>query len=95
MLPRRSERNEDAPGGTQPGALLIPQRAVSELQGCYQVAVVGADNKVSIRPVKTADRIDSLWIVTEGVRAGERVIVEGLQKVREGVVVNPKPYEVK
>jgi RND family efflux transporter MFP subunit len=76
-----------------PGALLIPQRAVSELQGGYQVAVVGGDNKVNIRAVKVADRIGSQWIVSGGLHPGERVIAEGLQKVRDGVTVNPKPYE--
>src|SRR5262245_50652920 len=63
-----------------PGALLIPQRAVNELQGSYQVAVVGADNKVSIRPVTVGDRVGNLWIVTDGITVGERVIVEGLMK---------------
>jgi len=73
---------------TAPGALLIPQRAVTELQGSYQVAVVGADNKVSIRAVTVGDRVGNLWIVTEGLKAGERVIVEGLLKARDGAVVN-------
>jgi len=73
---------------TAPGAMLIPQRAVTELQGSYQVAVVSADNKVSIRPVTVGDRVGSLWIVTDGLKAGERVIVEGLLKVRDGAVVN-------
>ena len=59
-------------------ALLVPQKAVIELQGSYQVAVVGSDNKVTIRPVKVAERVGNLWIVTEGLKAGERVIVEGL-----------------
>jgi len=70
-----------------PGALLVPQRAVTELQGSYQVAVVNGENKVSIRPVTVADRVGTLWIVTDGLKAGERVIVEGLLKVREGAVV--------
>jgi membrane fusion protein, multidrug efflux system len=73
------------------GALLVPQRAVTELQGSYQVAVVGMDNKASIRPVKVAERIGSLWIITEGLRPGERVVAEGIQKVREGMPVIPKP----
>ena len=63
---------------TEPGARLVPQRAVTELQGSYQVAVVGSDNKVSIRPVTVGDRVGNLWIVTDGLNAGERVIVEGL-----------------
>ena len=74
---------------TQEGALLIPQKAVIELQGSYQVAVVGNDNKVSIRPVKVGDRVGNLWIVTEGLKAGERVVVEGVQKLRDGAQVNP------
>jgi membrane fusion protein (multidrug efflux system) len=75
--------------------LLVPQRAVSELQGGSQLAVVGTDNKVSIRPAKTGDRVDRMWIITEGLKPGERVVVEGLQKVRDGMVVSPKPYEAK
>ena len=73
------------------GAILVPQRAVSELQGLYQVAVVGPDNKVEIRPVQTADRIDSLWIIEKGLSPGDRVVVEGIQKVKPGMVVDPKP----
>ncbi len=78
---------------TRPGALLVPQLAVQEVQGAYQVAVVGGDNKVSMRGVKAGPRIDNLWIIDEGLKPGERVIVEGLQKVRDGVTVNPKPAE--
>ena len=78
--------------GTSVGALLIPQRAVMELQGSYQVAVVDSDNKVSIRSVTPGDRIGSMWIVTEGLRAGERVVAEGVQKARPGIQVNPKPF---
>jgi membrane fusion protein (multidrug efflux system) len=78
-----------------PGALLVPQRAVSELQGNYQVAVVGADNKVNIRAVRTGDRVGQLWIVNDGLHPGERVVAEGVQKVRDGLTVSPKPYEVK
>ena len=73
---------------TATGAMLIPQRAVTELQGNHQVAVVTRDNKVSIRSVTVADRVGNLWIVTDGLKAGERVIVEGLLKVRDGTVVN-------
>src|SRR6266480_3921031 len=76
---------------TKNDALLVPQRAVTELQGTYQVAVVGRDNKVEIRTVKVGDRADSNWIIEDGLKAGESVIVEGLQKVRPGAVVNPKP----
>jgi RND family efflux transporter MFP subunit len=78
---------------TRRGALLVPQRAVTELQGMYQVAVVGGDNKVSVRPVKVGDRVAGNWIIDSGVTAGEQVIVEGLQKVRDGSVVKPKPSQ--
>jgi RND family efflux transporter MFP subunit len=78
---------------TQAGALLVPQRAVIELQGSYQVAVVGTDNKVSIRPVTVGERVGRLWIVTEGLKAGESVIVEGLMKVRDGATVKPVSAE--
>ena len=74
---------------TQENALLVPQRAVSELQGSYEVAVVGDDNKVSIRPVKVGEKVDQNWIINDGLKAGERVVVEGTQKVRPGVVVKP------
>ncbi len=80
---------------TKKGALLVPQRAVTELQGSYQVAVVGAGNKVDIRPVKAAERIDSLWVIDEGLRPGDRVIAEGIQKIKQGMAVNPKPYGAK
>ncbi|HET9167253.1 MAG TPA: efflux RND transporter periplasmic adaptor subunit, partial [Candidatus Angelobacter sp.] len=70
-------------------ALLVPQRAVIELQGSYQIAVVGDDNKVSIRPVTVGERVGKLWIVNEGVKPGERVITEGLLKVRDGAQVKP------
>src|SRR3954471_734670 len=76
----------------KPGALLVPQRAVSELQGANQVAVVGPDNKVHIQPVRMGRRIDHDWIVEEGLKAGDRIVVEGIQKAREGAVVNPKPW---
>ena len=75
---------------TRPGALLVPQRAVTEMQGSYQVAVVGDGNKVSVRPVNVGERIGSMWIV-DGVKPGEYVVVEGLTKVKDGAVVNPKP----
>ena len=76
----------------QPGALLVPQRVVSELQGGYQVAVVGADNKVVIRTVKVGDTFGSEQVVTEGLNPGERVVAEGIQKVRPGMLVNPVPF---
>ncbi len=78
---------------TKRGALLVPQRAITELQGRYQLAVVGPENKVEIRPVKVAERVDKLWVIEEGVQPGERVVVEGLQKVKAGITVNPKPFQ--
>jgi RND family efflux transporter MFP subunit len=77
----------------QPGALLVPQRAVNELQGSYQIAVVDANNKVDVRFVKVGDRIGTQWVVNDGLKPGERVVAEGIQKVRQGMQVNPKPYE--
>jgi membrane fusion protein (multidrug efflux system) len=78
--------------GTSAGALLIPQRAVTELQGSYQVAVVDSANTVGIRTVKVGDRTGSMWIVAEGLKAGERVVAEGVQKARPGMQVSPKPF---
>ena len=78
-------------------SLLVPQRAVSELQGSYQVAVVEPDNKIHIQPVRVGDRSGDLWMIEDGLHAGQRVVVEGLQKVREGASVtttNSAPAEV-
>ena len=77
---------------TIPNALLIPQQAVSELQGGDQVAVVNADGKAEIRAVKVGPVYGRLIVVTEGLKAGEKVIVEGFQKVRQGIEVSAKPY---
>ncbi len=77
--------------GVRKGALLVPQRAVSELQGRHQVAVVGPDNKVAIREVQTGDRSGEWWIIASGLNPGERVVSEGTSKVAEGATVNPKP----
>ena len=75
------------------GALLIPQRAVTDMQGKMLVAVIGADNKASIRQVKVAERIGSDWIIDEGLKPGEKVVVEGTQKVKPDMVVNPQPFD--
>ncbi len=75
----------------QHGALLVPQRAVSELQGGYQVAVVDGDNKVNVRTVTVGDRVGNQWIILSNLNQAERVVSEGVQKVRTGVYVNPKP----
>ena len=74
------------------GAMVIPQEAVNELQGSYQVAVVGDDNKVSLRPVKMGERIGAMWEVTEGLKPGDKVVVQGLQKAREGSTVTVKDW---
>lgn len=75
------------------GALLIPQRAVSEMQGSYQVAVVGADHKVAFKMVTLGERFENLWIVEKGLKSGEQVIAEGLQKVKPGMTVLPRPFK--
>ena len=76
--------------GVKQGAILVPQRAVTELQGSYQVAVVDAQNKVSIATVKPGDRVGTLWIINEGLKPGDRVIAEGVQKVGPGSTVVPQ-----
>ena len=80
--------------GTAKSALLVPQRSVVETQGSYSVVVVGADNKASIRPVRTGERVGQMWVITEGVKPGEQVIAEGMQKAREGVTVRPKQFNL-
>ena len=77
---------------TMRNALVVPQRAVNELQGKYQVAVVGNDGKVSVRPVTVGERIGSDWVIQEGLKAGEQVVVEGVQKARDGMTVVAKPF---
>jgi membrane fusion protein (multidrug efflux system) len=74
---------------TKKGALLVPQRAVTEVQGKFLVAVVGSDNAVELRPITPAERVGSLWVIDKGVKPGERVVVEGVQKVKTGVRVAP------
>src|SRR5882672_1726026 len=76
----------------QQDALLVPQRAVSELQGGYQVAALDDENKVSIRTVKVGDRVGAQWIIVDGLKRGERVVAEGVQKVHPGMHVNSKPF---
>lgn len=78
---------------TREKAILVPQRAVTEMQGSYQVAVVTPENKVDIRPVKVGQRSGSLWIIDKGLKLGDRVVVEGLQKVKAGMTVDPKPFQ--
>ena len=74
------------------GALLVPQPAITELQGSYQADVVGPDGKIAIRTVKVGDRIGTMWIIADGLKAGERVVAEGQQGLRAGMIVQPKPF---
>jgi RND family efflux transporter MFP subunit len=78
--------------GVDKAALLVPQRSVVEAQGSYSVVVVDSNNQASIRPVKTGERVGQMWVITEGVKPGEQVIAEGMQKAREGVTVRPKQF---
>jgi membrane fusion protein, multidrug efflux system len=79
--------------GLEKGALLVPQRAVIEVQSMYQVAVVGPDSKAQFRSVKVGDRVGSNWIIREGLNPGERIVVEGFMKIRDGVPVKPILYK--
>ena len=76
------------------GALLIPQSAVGQSQGSYQVAVVDSDHKVNMRAVKPGETVGTLWVIDEGLKPGEQVVVEGLQKLKEGTLVTPKPAQL-
>jgi membrane fusion protein (multidrug efflux system) len=78
--------------GMDKDALLIPQAAVIEVQSLYQVVVLTPDNKASFRPVKVGERVGPNWVISEGLKPGEKVVVEGFMKLREGVPVSPKPY---
>jgi membrane fusion protein (multidrug efflux system) len=73
-------------------AVVVPQRAVSEVQGTYQLGIVRADGKAEIRPVKVGPRVGTDWVITSGLKAGEKVIVEGLQKIKSGAPVIAKPW---
>jgi membrane fusion protein (multidrug efflux system) len=77
---------------TLKAALLVPQRAVSELQGGYQIATVDGFNRAHIQTVRVGDRVGSLWIVESGLKPGDRVVAEGVQKVKEGAEVDPRPF---
>ena len=78
--------------GEDKGALLVPQPAVTELQGGYEVDVVGADNRVATRSVQVGDRVGTMWVISGGLKPGDRVVVEGQQKIRPGNQVQPKPF---
>lgn len=77
---------------TETNALVVPQRAVADVQGRSLIAVVGPDNKVSIRPVNPGEQFGEDWIISGDIKAGDRVVAEGIQKVRDGIVVNPMPF---
>jgi RND family efflux transporter MFP subunit len=76
------------------GALLLPQSAVAQSQGSYQVAVVGSDHKISLRTVKPGETVGTMWVIEEGLKPGEEVVVEGIQRFREGTLVTPKPVHL-
>jgi len=73
-------------------AVVVPQRAVSEIQGSYQLGIIGADGKAEIRPVKVGTRVDTDWVISSGLKPGEKVVVEGLQKIKAGSPVVAKPW---
>jgi membrane fusion protein (multidrug efflux system) len=75
-------------------ALLLPQSAVAQSQGSYQVAVVGSDHKVSMRTVKPGETVGTMWVIDDGLKPGEQVVVEGLQNLKEGTLVTPKPVHL-
>jgi RND family efflux transporter MFP subunit len=81
------------PIGNITGALLVPQAAVNQQQGTYQVTVVGADNRVQLRTVQVGPRVGTLWVITTGLKPGERVVAVGAEKAKEGELVNPTPYK--
>src|ERR1700723_2330629 len=82
-----------APTGSIAGALLIPQAAVNQQQGTYQVTVVNSDNRAQLRTVAVGPRVGTLWVITSGLKPGERVVAVGAEKAKEGGVVNPTPYK--
>lgn len=73
-------------------AVVVPQRAVSEIQGSYQVAVVGKNGKAEVRPVQVGPRVGTDWVISKGLKAGSSVVVEGIQKVKTGAFVSTKPW---
>ncbi|MGA8438619.1 MAG: efflux RND transporter periplasmic adaptor subunit [Candidatus Sulfotelmatobacter sp.] len=82
-----------APTGNLEGALLVPQAAVSQQQGGYQVTVVGADNRAQLRTVQVGPTVGTLWVITSGLKPGERVVAIGADKAKEGGLVHPTPYK--
>src|SRR5882762_4979780 len=81
------------PTGNITGALLVPQAAVNQQQGSYQVTVVGADNRAQLRTVQVGPRVGTLWVITAGLKPGERVVAVGAEEAKEGELVNPTPYK--
>jgi RND family efflux transporter MFP subunit len=81
------------PTGNITGALLVPQAAVNQQQGTYQVTVVGADNRAQLRTVEVGPRVGTLWVITSGLKPGERVVPIGAEKAKEGELVDPTPYK--
>jgi RND family efflux transporter MFP subunit len=81
------------PTGNLTGALLVPQAAVNQQQGTYQVTVVGTDNRAQLRTVQVGPRVGTLWVITTGLKPGERVVAVGAEKAKEGELVNPTPYK--
>ena len=81
------------PTGNITGALLVPQAAVNQQQGTYQVTVVDADNRAQLRNVEVGPRVGTLWVITSGLKPGERVVPVGAEKAKEGELVNPTPYK--
>jgi len=81
------------PTGNITGALLVPQAAVNQLQGTYQVTVIGTDNRAQLRTVEVGPRVGTLWVITTGLKPGERVVAVGAEKAKEGELVNPTPYK--
>jgi membrane fusion protein (multidrug efflux system) len=82
-----------APTGSITGALLVPQAAVSQQQGTYQVTVIGADNRAQLRTVQVGPRVGTLWVIAAGLKPGERVVAVGAEKAKNGELVNPAPYK--
>ena len=82
-----------APTGNITGALLVPQAAVNQQQGTYQVTVIGADNRAQLRTVQVGPTVGTFWVITSGLKPGERVAAVGAEKVKEGGLVNPTPYQ--
>jgi RND family efflux transporter MFP subunit len=76
------------------GALLLPQSAVAQSQGSYQVAVVGTDHKVTIRTVKPGETVGTMWVIDQGLKPGEQVVAGGVQQLKEGTLVTPKPVHL-